>query len=101
MNREEVIRKVIGCLTDCYALDDDGEGEELIEALKQILKEPILDKIKTEIEQSYCTPNNDYDHGRNYGLCMATQIIDKYKAENEDDEQILDYTDQDTMMSAT
>ena len=58
MNREEAIRKVIGCLTDCYALDD-GEGEELIEALKQILKEPILDKIKTEIEQSYCTPNND------------------------------------------
>ena len=67
----------------------------------QKLKEPILDKIKTEIEQSYCTPNNDYDHGRNYGLYMATQIIDKYKAENEDDEQILEYTDQNTMMSAT
>ena len=83
MNREEAIRKVIGCLTDCYAPDDDGEGEELIEALKQILKEPILDKIKTEIEQSYCTPNNDYDHGRNYGLYMALQIIDKYKAESE------------------
>ena len=86
MNREEVIRKVIGCLTDYYAPNDDGEGEELIEALKQILKEPILDKIKTEIEQSCCTPNNDYDHGRNYGLYMATQIIDKYKIESEDKE---------------
>ena len=86
MTREEAIRKVIGCLTDCYALNDDGEGEELIEALKQILKEPILDKIKTEIEQSYCTPNNDYDHGRNYGLYMALQIIDKYKAKSEDKE---------------
>ena len=101
MTREEAIRKVEGCLTDCYAPNDDGEGKELIEALKQILKEPILDKIKTEIEQSYCTPNNDYDHGRNYGLYMATQIIDKYKAENEDDEQILEYTDQNTMISAT
>ena len=101
MNREEAIRKVIGCLTDCYALNDDGEGEELIEALKQILKEPILDKIKTEIEQSYCTVNNDYDHGRNYGLYIAIQIIDKYKTEKENDEQILEYTNQDTMMSAT
>ena len=82
MTREEAIRKVEGCLTDCYAPNDDGE--ELIEALKQILKEPILDKIKTEIEQSYCTPNNDYDHGRNYGLYMAIQIIDKYKTEREE-----------------
>ena len=48
MTKEEAIRKVEGCLTDCYALDD-GEGEELIEALKQILKEPILDNIKIKL----------------------------------------------------
>jgi len=42
-------------------------------------REKVLDKIRAEIEQSYCTVNNDYDHGRNYGLYMATQIIDKYK----------------------
>lgn len=43
----------------------------------------ILDKIRAEIEKGYCEVNNDYDHGRNYGLYMATQIIDKYKAESE------------------
>jgi len=44
----------------------------------------VLDKIIAEIEQSYCTVNNDYARGRNYGLYMATQIIDKYKTESED-----------------
>ena len=44
----------------------------------------VLDKIKVKIEQSYCKVNNDYDRGRNYGLYMATMIIDKYKAERED-----------------
>lgn len=43
----------------------------------------VLDKIRAKIEQSYCVVNNDYDHGRNYGLYMATQIIDMYKAESE------------------
>lgn len=38
----------------------------------------ILNKIRAEIEQSYCEVNNDYDQGRNYGLYIATQIIDKY-----------------------
>ena len=90
MTREEAIRTVEGCLTDYFPIEDCGEVEKIIKALKQ---EPILDKIKAKIEQSCCTPNNDYDHGRNYGLYMATQIIDKYKVENEDDEQILEYTD--------
>lgn len=44
----------------------------------------VLDKIRAEIEQAYCKVANDYDHGRNYGLYMAIQIIDKYKAESED-----------------
>ena len=35
-----------------------------------------LDDVKTEIKQGYCTVNNDYDKGRNYGLYMATQILD-------------------------
>lgn len=47
-----------------------------------------LDKIRTEIEQSYCEVTNDYDHGRNYGLYLATQIIDKYKAERTDNEKV-------------
>lgn len=46
-------------------------------------KADVLDKIREEIEQGYCTVNNDYDHGHNYGLYMAIQIIDKYKTEME------------------
>ena len=43
----------------------------------------MLDKIRAKCEQGRCVVNNDYDHGRNYGLYMATQIIDLYKAESE------------------
>lgn len=38
-----------------------------------------LDKIRTKIVKSLCMVTNDYDQGRNYGLRMAVQIIDKYK----------------------
>jgi predicted GNAT superfamily acetyltransferase len=53
-------------------------------AVKLLKRESILDKIKAEIGQGYCVVNNDYDQGRNYGLYMATQIIDKYKMEGEE-----------------
>lgn len=43
----------------------------------------VLDNVRAEIEQAYCKVTNDYDHGRNYGLYMAIQIIDKYIIENE------------------
>ena len=36
----------------------------------------LLDDVKTKIKQSYCIANNDYDKGRNYGLYIATQILD-------------------------
>lgn len=41
----------------------------------------ILDKIRAEIEQGYCKVENDYDKGRNMGLHIAMQIIDKYRGE--------------------
>ena len=63
-------------------IENYGKVEEIVKTLKQ---KPILDKIRAKIEQSYCIPNNDYDQGRNYGLYMATQIIDKYKVESEDE----------------
>lgn len=56
---------------------------ELVLTQKDNEQEPILDKVRAEIEQGYCEVNNDYDRGRNYGLHMATQIIDKYKEEQE------------------
>ena len=58
-------------------------GEWIYLPFKPLEQEPILDKIRAEIEQGYCEVNNDYDQGRNYGLYMATQIIDKYKTESE------------------
>lgn len=50
---------------------------------KNFVPVSVIENIKAEIEQGYCVVNNDYDRGRNYGLYMATQIIDKYKAESE------------------
>jgi hypothetical protein len=43
-----------------------------------------LEMVRAEIEQGYCEANNDYEQGRNYGLYIATQIIDKYMAESEE-----------------
>ncbi len=43
----------------------------------------VFDKIRAEIEQGYCEITDDYDKGRNMGLRIATQIIDKYRAESE------------------
>lgn len=79
MNREEAISKVESYLIDYFPMEDDEEIKDVEEIIKALKQEPILDKIKAEIKQSYCTVNNDYDHGRNYGLYMAIQIIDKYK----------------------
>ena len=38
----------------------------------------VLDEIKAEIEQAY----EDYEYGYSKGLVLASQIIDKYKAES-------------------
>ena len=35
MNKEEEIRKVKGCLTDYFPMEDYGEVEKIIKALKQ------------------------------------------------------------------
>ena len=49
----------------------------------------VLDKIRAEIEQK-ARPNEIGGRGNGksirYGLCMALDIIDKYKAESEDKE---------------
>ena len=45
MNREEAIRKVKGCLTDYFPMEDYGEVEEIIKALEQ---EPCEDAVSRE-----------------------------------------------------
>ena len=56
---------------------------EFADRCRECGREKVLDKIRAEIEQAYCKVTNDYDQGRNYGLYMAIQIIDKYTAESE------------------
>lgn len=50
----------------------------------EYIKADVLDKIRSEIEQK-ARPNEIGGRGNGksirYGLCMALQIIDKYKAE--------------------
>lgn len=56
-------------------------------ATKVLDKEPILDKIRAEIEKEIIPRNSDqYDHEamwQNCGLRMALKVIDKYEAESE------------------
>ena len=55
---------------------------------KQTEQEPILDKIRAEIDQKQYDfmADKDYDEGIRFGLMLAHQIIDKYKAERSDKE---------------
>ena len=45
----------------------------------------VLNKIRAEIEQKQYDfmADKDYDEGLRFGLMLAYQIIDKYKAESE------------------
>ena len=55
----------------------------LSEVIKALEQEPILDKIRAEIEQEY---KNEFEHPYGQGLRRAIEIIDKYKAESEGEE---------------
>ena len=55
-------------------------GKERIKSLNQ---ESVLDKIRAEIEQTAKDYDKFADYRRIYGLWIAIDIIDKYKAEAE------------------
>ena len=83
MTREEAIDlldNLIGMIEDNHNSDYD---KALKMAIKSLEQEPILDKIRAEIDKQY-----DRVHPYNIscadGLEMALEIIDKYKAESED-----------------
>jgi hypothetical protein len=50
----------------------------------------VLDKIVDMIDEGRCVVENEYDKGRNYGLYIATQIINEYRTKDtkHDDELI-------------
>lgn len=60
-------------------------GVKMLEAIEVLEQEPILDKISTEIDQKQYDfmSDKEYDEGVRFGLMLAYQIIDKYKAESE------------------
>ena len=84
MTKEEAIEAV----KEAY-----GNSEYTDEILKALEQEPILDKIRSEIEHviDYTYDSTDYDkslYNGAYkdGLYEALDIIDKYVAESEDKE---------------
>ena len=106
MTREEAIDlldNLIGFVEDNHGSDYDEALKIAIKALEQepFLNKPcvsekicehdknvVLDKIRTEIDQKQYDfmDDKDYDEGIRFGLMLAYQIIDKYKAESEDKE---------------
>lgn len=75
--------------------DNDGTGTQqevckflvnYMEILEKQMQEPILDKIKAEIEELDRYYDNDYFSTNNrpmYACSDVLQIIDKYKIESE------------------
>ena len=98
MTREEAIQELEILKEDYW--DDDGYGHEtkqyddtmlaLDMAIKALEKEPILNKLRAEIETKYgqcklCEFDSDYDgvYTDIGDIADILQILDKYKAENE------------------
>ena len=104
MTREEAI-DIIQSILDKYEEDEclvteitigDEDIEALDMAIKALEQEPILDKIRAEIDTKYgqcdiCEYFEDYDYEENDiseyrpigDIADILQIIDKYKAESE------------------
>ena len=61
-------------------LQELDHGEYAIKALEQA---PILDKIRSEIEE-HAKINQNLNIDRAKALCWCLDLIDKYKAETED-----------------
>ena len=77
--------------------DNDGTGTQqdvckflvnYMEVLEKQMQEPVLDKIRAEIEEEYnrlsaTRADETLELGKCLGLKMSLKIIDKYKAESE------------------
>ena len=79
-------------MTDQFGVEHRVITEGVISMLPPVTpktKTDVLGKIRAEIEEK-ARPNEIGGRGNGksirYGLCMALQIIDKYKAESEDKE---------------
>lgn len=79
MNKESSIKQLKRIKQEMTHADDVNALDFAI----RFMGNKTLDKIRAEIEQTIrdCDEYNDY--GRMYGLQIALDIIDKYKAEDE------------------
>lgn len=92
MTREEAINEIKQI--QCFDKPFDNSVEEcnkfakreiaLNMAIKALEQEPVLDKIRAEIEQEQddFMDDNDYEEGVRFGLMVAYQITDKYRGED-------------------
>jgi hypothetical protein len=81
MTREEAIKFLKGYLDEEVYTEKCRNAHKM--AIKALEKEPILDKIRAEIEAIIGEHNlDDYDFCS--GLICARNIIDRYKAESEE-----------------
>ena len=97
MTREEAIKEIKNMAKFNYTLAPTEVFDMAIKALEQ---EPILDKIRAEIDEEADYAYADFDRYKEdilhaesdelpdddyrYGLRRAIEIIDKYKRESED-----------------
>lgn len=86
MTGEEAINIISQMIKDEEGFLSDNTVEAHKMAIKALEQEPVLDKIRAEIEQEQddFMDDKDYDEGVRFGLMLAYQIIDKYKAESEE-----------------
>lgn len=89
MTREELIRYGKDYLNDlenyCCKISNNKHMEFVRKSIKALEQEPILDKIRAEIEQNaYPIVHGVNNHELGMTLYGILQIIDKYKTENED-----------------
>lgn len=80
MTREEVIEELKRDIHNAKVTHHLSEHYEM--AIKALEQEPILDKIRAEIDEQYDRVY-PYNISCAEGLEMALGIIDKYKAEKE------------------
>ena len=77
--------RIIDKYGDCYYLVTERDFEAFDMAIKALEQEPIIDKIRAEIEQNaYPIVHGVNNHENGMTLYGILQIIDKYKAESED-----------------
>lgn len=76
MTKEDAINRVQGYLTDYLPVEDSDELEEIIKAFRQ---EPVLDKVRDEIENLEEGITSYFNDRPWIYKDEALQIIDKYK----------------------